>query len=1043
MEFDRRGTTPYPCLMAKLFRRTAYLLLAVACTAGTAKARTISENYILIINSYTESSVWSNRLIDPIYSDFFKKNIAETICVEHMNMLAVESTEDIARFTDLLVAKYGHRRPNTVVFLGNSAWRLLVDDLRQRWNDVPVILCAEQPFIGYEKYYLTKQAIPRQERISIEGYNEGRPMCMILMPFYPKETLRLMRTMMPGLKHVWFLSDMRQRSSEIRQQVRRVVAEDFPGLEVTCLTPETTDVDSLVRITNTPAPNSAVLFSSWHVREKEFGTVLAARVAEMIGSNSAVPIFMLENEAEAEKGLLGGCYLSEEERSYMLLEAIHRSLGGGITDFSAAGRYIPPPPVICYPDLLHYGFTQDNCPPNTVFILKPPSFLAQHKSLFLMLISIGLLLAWSIVWLFRSRREQRHKLDMIQDYNTLFNWMPIGYARQRLILDDQGRVTDYYNEHTNPEYVKTFGDKPLGSQNGYPDWDRITQYYTRLHDTGKMTSIEYTMPSGERCIHISLHASYKPGYVELFCSDVTELATAQDMLRSANNQLALALDVANIIPWKWDLKKGMIFYDVNRLIGLVDLKNPPAEGQLAVPQERYFRNIHPDDKERIHSSFADLVEGRAEKIREEYRVLVRRKGLTDYDWVEAKVIAEERGPDGRATSLVGSSLVITKRKAMEQDLIDSRMQAEEANRLKSAFLANMSHEIRTPLNAIVGFSEVLASAESPEERDEYISIIENNNALLLQLIGDILDLSKIEAGTLEYNYSDFDLNAAFREMETSARARRIFPEVEILYAAEMPDCYIHSDKNRLCQVVINLLNNAIKFTSQGSIDFGYRLRDGQLYCYVKDTGAGIPESKLDSVFGRFVKLNNFAQGTGLGLAICRSIVEGLGGEIGVESKEGEGSTFWFTLPYHPAVRNEERRESEKTCIPGMGDDKMTVLVAEDNESNFRLFESILRENYHVLHAWNGVEAVELFSAHNPHIVIMDIDMPEMDGYETTKIIRGLSPTVPIMAVTAFAYAEDEKHILESGFDAYIAKPVNAGNLKQQLVQLLKNRFTFM
>ena len=227
--------------------------------------------------------------------------------------------------------------------------------------------------------------------------------------------------------------------------------------------------------------------------------------------------------------------------------------------------------------------------------------------------------------------------------------------------------------------------------------------------------------------------------------------------------------------------------------------------------------------------------------------------------------------------------------------IREREKAEEANRLKSAFLANMSHEIRTPLNAIVGFSTLLANEENLEERQEFIKIIENNNELLLQLINDILDLSKIEAGTLEFIYSDVDVNALLTEIEQSSRIRNRHPEIQISFEERLPQCIIHTERNRLTQVINNLLTNSMKFTTRGSIRFGYRQEGNRLRFYVKDTGCGIPADKIDSVFGRFVKLNNFQQGTGLGLSICKTIVEKLGGEIGVESKEGVGTLFWFTI----------------------------------------------------------------------------------------------------------------------------------------------------
>ena len=332
--------------------------------------------------------------------------------------------------------------------------------------------------------------------------------------------------------------------------------------------------------------------------------------------------------------------------------------------------------------------------------------------------------------------------------------------------------------------------------------------------------------------------------------------------------------------------------------------------------------------------------------------------------------------------------------------------------------------------------------EEPEEKEEYINIIENNNTLLLQLVGDILDLSKIESGTLEFVYSDIDLNALFQELEESARLRQKNDAVVIRYLPEMPDCFVNIEKNRLTQVVTNMMNNAMKFTPSGSITFGYHLKNTDfLYFYITDTGYGIEKDKKDTVFGRFVKLDSFSQGTGLGLSICQSIVENLGGEIGVESEPGKGSTFWFTLPYRPVELKSVREQKEHRL--NKVESKLTVLIAEDNESNFLLFESILKRQYNILHAWDGEEAVELFKQYNPHLILMDINMPKKTGYEATQLIREMSPTVPIMAVTAYVYAEDEERILNSGFDAYTSKPINAQKLQSDIVDLLKKQLIFM
>ena len=241
---------------------------------------------------------------------------------------------------------------------------------------------------------------------------------------------------------------------------------------------------------------------------------------------------------------------------------------------------------------------------------------------------------------------------------------------------------------------------------------------------------------------------------------------------------------------------------------------------------------------------------------------------------------------------------ITEKLKIEQDLREAKNKAEESNRLKSAFLANMSHEIRTPLNAIVGFSDMICQVDDPVEKQEYMKIIIANNELLLQLIDDILDLSKIEAGTMDFSYSVTDVNELMSNICHQMEQKDHSPEVQISFIEKAPACVINTDRVRLSQVMINLMSNAMKFTERGSISIGYRISEAkdEIYFFCKDTGMGIAADKLELVFERFVKLNAFVKGTGLGLAICRVIVERLGGTIGVDSKEGEGACFWFRIP---------------------------------------------------------------------------------------------------------------------------------------------------
>ena len=241
---------------------------------------------------------------------------------------------------------------------------------------------------------------------------------------------------------------------------------------------------------------------------------------------------------------------------------------------------------------------------------------------------------------------------------------------------------------------------------------------------------------------------------------------------------------------------------------------------------------------------------------------------------------------------------ITKLKNIQYELFSAKKAAEEADKQKSAFVANMSHEIRTPLNAIVGFSGLVAASTDPEQKKHYMRIIQTNNDLLLRLVNDILDMSKIEAGTFDFYPSSIDVNQTMEEIEQSMRLRLKNSDVTLAFTERLPGCLFYIDKNRLIQLLANFVNNAIKFTQTGTICMGYRMTDTDtIYFYVSDTGCGMSNEQCEHVFERFVKYNPFIQGTGLGLSICRTIVERLGGKIGVDSEEGKGSTFWFTLPY--------------------------------------------------------------------------------------------------------------------------------------------------
>ena len=379
------------------------------------------------------------------------------------------------------------------------------------------------------------------------------------------------------------------------------------------------------------------------------------------------------------------------------------------------------------------------------------------------------------------------------------------------------------------------------------------------------------------------------GYI-LINMDNTERIDALKRISDFENLFLLISDYAKVGYAKLNLLNRQGYAIKQWFKNMGEDENTPLSDVVGV-----YSKMHPDDRSRMLAFFEEAKKGKAKAFKGEMRIL-RPGTKNEWNWVRTNVVLNLYEPEKGQVELIGVNYDITALKETEAKLIEAKEKAEESDRLKSAFLANMSHEIRTPLNAIVGFSSLMVDTEDMEERRQYMDIVEENNDLLLQLISDILDLSKIEAGTFDFTEREVDVNLLCEDIVLAMRMKAR-PNVEILFDRHLPECRIMSDRNRLHQVISNFVNNALKFTEEGNIRVGYdQLDEAHLRFYVADTGIGIEPEMQNEIFERFVKLNSFVHGTGLGLSICRSIVEQLGGEIGVDSEPEKGSCFWFTLP---------------------------------------------------------------------------------------------------------------------------------------------------
>ena len=511
-----------------------------------------------------------------------------------------------------------------------------------------------------------------------------------------------------------------------------------------------------------------------------------------------------------------------------------------------------------------------------------------------------------------------------------------------------------------------------------------------------------------------------------FRQNISKLHQLNEELKERNYKMELTFKTVGMSYWDYDVKTRQYrsFNDP------VNDFNP----EKAIIPEDYLKAAHPEDTERVRENMVGMSAGQYKEFSLQYRSRTK----WDQDWQTLIVtgLPSERDKKGDVIRYTGIAFNNTKWEKMAQELKEMKDKAELSDRLKSAFLANMSHEIRTPLNAIVGFSELLVDSDDPDEKKEYWHIIESNNDLLLRLINDILDLSKIESGIIDRKRERFNLTQLCNELYVMMRSKIPNADVELVQDNPCPECWIFLDSNRLKQVWMNFLTNAVKYTRSGYIRMGYSVEKDGIRFYVEDTGTGIPKELQDRVFGRFQKLNEFVQGTGLGLAISRAIVEAAGGEIGFTSEQGIGSTFWAWVPceifQHGDVGCPETTlPNRRPVFSEDSDRKLRILVAEDNDSNFLLVRNILKD-YDLLRVTNGVEAVEEIRNGKFDFVLMDLKMPVMDGLVATRKIREFNSDIPIVALTANAFDTDRASAMDAGCNAFLPKPVK----RKQLFELL-------
>jgi len=527
--------------------------------------------------------------------------------------------------------------------------------------------------------------------------------------------------------------------------------------------------------------------------------------------------------------------------------------------------------------------------------------------------------------------------------------------------------------------------------------------------------------------------------------DVTERKKAEYDLLKTKERYRIATQETRVAVWERNLLNNKGHADPV-LFEILGFQIPEIEDSFSI----WKNYIHPEDLDNIMKLNQQLKDGQVKEMNIKFRATDHRGNIR---WFVDKGVAL-KNENGETVKLIGTISDITQQQVIEEQLILAKEKAEEADNLKSAFLANMSHEIRTPMNGILGFSDLLMSEDTtPQEQKNYIEIIYQSGKQLLNIINDILDISKIEVGQIQIHEENCSLNEMLNELQgllkpTIQSKKGI--KLEVHKELSDNESLVITDGYRVRQILTNLINNAIKFTSKGYVEFGYMLMPADelaenkapyIQFYVKDTGIGIPESKREIIFDRFRQSDESHTrkfgGTGLGLAISKGFVDLLGGNIWHDSIEKSGSTFFFTIPYkagHPNALN----KIEAKFNSNYAWQKKSLLIVEDDEPSYQYLSRILKKTgIEIIRATSGYEAVVICDKQR-HIdlVLMDIQLPGMNGYQATQRIKEICPDLPIIAQTAHALQEDKQKSLDAGCIDYISKPIKRQILLAKIEKIL-------
>jgi CheY-like chemotaxis protein/nitrogen-specific signal transduction histidine kinase len=953
------------------------------------------KNTIQIVSSFDYEHEWGQTLAKKI-----KKELESSMSSFRANI----------NYSDITPAIWQYKKPALMIVIGSEAWNTLKGYKDTGLLRIPMILCGiTQSQIEADSIFL------KRDNTAAVTLNDNI-----------EQTLQLITTTIPDVENIIYLSELSHDDFFYATKLDDIINSKYPSCNFTVLKTGKINKEYLISIENNiNKPHTAVIMNNY-----SFSNNLNHLTAQLNRSIN-VPIFALKYKYMNNVDFITGGIFEPIPHYSAKITAVVTEMLNGTTPAKIQEGAVPVTYISKKADA-KYNLKTNSISALT-FVNIPESKAKFYAFVAVGAITIPLLLIIFIVLIIRTIKSKKRISRDLENYSASFNKYNIIYKNIPVglgLFDEEGILKDANTEFMKVVKIILPNFRLSGKFNLFHSKLITSDIITTLSKKSTAETILTINSDNQKMSYrLIFHSIEREREKQLLILiyDITQPVNEQERMDRLNSVFTKALSESRLGVAEIDLISGKCTATDGWYKGLSVLKESSLEKCLA--------NVAKEDKENIFKFIEKAVCSNATKTTEDIRVLHLDASC---HWI--KLILKIKECDIENKKIICSAVLvdIDARKQKEEQLKETYMKIVMSNRIKNSFISNMNHEIRTPLNAIVGFSELLIESQDAEEQKELLKYLEENNEKFLKLITNIVDMSKIESGSVRCTMSEIDLNELLEESVKNIEQQVNPNNIKILFPHQN-NCIVYSDKERLQQVINIFLSNAVKYTEKGSIELGYKVLQKKVQLYVKDTGCGIADDQKEKLFSRFVKLESQYMGLGLGLPMANSIIKLLNGAIGFESVVNEGSTFWCVIPSEYIGSDKEIGITGKleNATMHIGSHLKTMLIAEDNENNFQLLNFILKGKFKIVHAVNGENAVELYKQHNPDIILMDIKMPVMDGYQATAAIRELSQDIPIIAVTAYAFNQDREKIMDKHFTDFIAKPVRENELLDTINKALK------